>query len=73
MYALANVLKEGPNVSRVKKTDWGIPIAAVSGILLIVVVALAVAGIISIHRHNQQQNSKGKICPESPREAISRQ
>lgn len=51
MYALANVLKEGPNVSRVKKTDWGIPIAAVSGILLIVVVALAVAGVVSIHRH----------------------
>lgn len=50
MYALANVLKEGPNVSRVK-TDWGIPVAAVSGILLIVIVALAVAGVVSIHRH----------------------
>lgn len=61
MYALANVLKEGPNVSRVKQNqDFGALVAILSGMLMIVIAALAIVGVVCWHRHNQPtEKTKG--------------
>lgn len=59
MYALSNVLREGPNVSKKTERDTGIPVSFLSGMLIIVIIALGMAGMMCIH-HRKHQLKKGE-------------